>query len=161
MLWNITTITPGIRQGIMASSSAGWSVIRLLSLGGRAAALGRYCSLALIAASLGASALAADLEIKTPPTVPYSNWSGPYIGIAASTRFNAVDGNVTSATFGTPPTAISLPPVSNGGNSLEFWAVGGTERYGVYRQHSAPRRRLCRLEYSSFARLCHRGRGGF
>ena len=49
----------------------------------------------VIAALLGARALAADLEARAPPPVPFSNWSGPYIGIGAGARYNAVDGNVT------------------------------------------------------------------
>jgi len=111
----------------MASSSAGWFVIRLRAPAAACCGILKklLAMLALFAASLEASALAADLEIKTPPTVPYSNWSGPYIGLGLSTRFNAIDGNVNSGTFGTPPTAISLPPVIAGGNALEFWRSGG------------------------------------
>jgi outer membrane immunogenic protein len=81
--------------------------------------------IAVIGALLGGPALAADLEAPPPPTPPYSSWSGPYIGLGVGTRFNAVDANVTSATVGTPPTAISLPPETTGGNPLEFWRSRG------------------------------------
>jgi hypothetical protein len=67
--------------------------------------------IAVSTAPLGAGALAADLETKAPPAIPYSNWSGPYLGISGGARYNAVDGNVTSATVGTPPNSITLPPV--------------------------------------------------
>ena len=60
--------------------------------------------------------------LKAPPA-PVSDWSGPYIGFGASTRYNSVDGSVTSATAGTTP--IPLPPVTTGGNSWEFWRSGG------------------------------------
>jgi hypothetical protein len=43
----------------------------------------RLTALALVAASLGAGARRFR-EVKAPPPVPYSNWSGPYIGIGAS-----------------------------------------------------------------------------
>jgi outer membrane immunogenic protein len=72
---------------------------------------------AVIAALPGAGALAADLDYRpvpvapAPPPPPPPNWSGPYIGGALDARFNAVDGNVTSAFVGTPPTAIPLPPL--------------------------------------------------
>jgi outer membrane immunogenic protein len=80
--------------------------------------------IAVIAASLGARALAADLEVRAPPLVPYSNWSGPYVGVGVSARYNAVDGNVTSATVGTPPVAIELRPPSPGcTNPLTFWCA--------------------------------------
>ncbi len=61
----------------------------------------------------------------------YSNWTGPYVGIGVGARFNAVDGSVTSATFGTPPTAIALPPVSEGySNPLLWWgAAPGAMQY--------------------------------
>jgi outer membrane immunogenic protein len=79
-------------------------------------------AIVVIAALLGARALAADLVSTAPPAVPYSNWSGPYLGIGVGARFNAIDANVTSATVGTPPTAIPLPPVSQGTtNALAFW----------------------------------------
>jgi outer membrane immunogenic protein len=75
-----------------------------------------------VTALLGAHALAADLEVRTPPPARYLDWSGPYIGIGIGSRFNAVDGNVTSASVGTPPVAIPLPAVSQGtNNSLAFW----------------------------------------
>jgi outer membrane immunogenic protein len=74
-----------------------------------------------IAVSAGPG-LAADLDVRVRLPVPYSNWSGPYIGISFGARFNAVDANVTSATVGTPPVAIPLPAVSSGtNNSLAFW----------------------------------------
>jgi outer membrane immunogenic protein len=79
-------------------------------------------AIGIIAALLEARALAADLASMAPPAVPYSNWSGPYLGIGIGARFNAVDANVTSATVGTPSTAIALPPVSQGTtNALAFW----------------------------------------
>ena len=81
--------------------------------------------IAVICALPGARALAADLEPRAPARVPYSSWSGPYIGIGVGARYNAVDGNVTSATVGTPPTAIALPPVSDGySNPLLWWGAG-------------------------------------
>ena len=90
----------------------------------------------VIAPLLGASALAADLERTAPPSVQYSNWSGPYVGISVGTRYNAVDGIVTSATAGTPPIAIDLPPVIPG---LTSWRPGAHQfvdnvalRPGIY-----------------------------
>src|SRR6476660_9313954 len=81
--------------------------------------------IAVIAASLGGRALAADLEGAAPPPVPYSNWSGPYIGVGITARFNAVDANVTSTSVGTPPRPIPLPSVSEASsNSLTFWSAG-------------------------------------
>jgi outer membrane immunogenic protein len=70
------------------------------------------------------------LEVTAPPLVSYS-WSGPYIGLAIGARYNAVDGNVTSATVGTPPTAIALPAGSPGyTNPLLFWGTGsGPSQY--------------------------------
>ena len=70
---------------------------------------------------LGGHASAADLEVR--PSLAVSTWSGPYIGIGLSTRYNSVDGSVTSATAGTTP--IPLPPVSTGGKAWEFWRTGG------------------------------------
>jgi len=88
----------------------------------------------VIATLLGASALAADLEGTAPLPVQYSNWSGPYVGISAGTRYNAVDGIVTSATAG--PIAIDLPPVIPG---LSSWRPGAHQfvdnvglRPGIY-----------------------------
>ena len=76
----------------------------------------------VITALLGAGALAAELVSTAPSPGPYSHWSGPYLGIGLGARFNAVDANVTSATVGTPPAAIALPPVSQGTtNALAFW----------------------------------------
>jgi outer membrane immunogenic protein len=81
--------------------------------------------IAVIAASVGGRALAADLEGTAPPPVPYSNWSGPYIGVGITARYNAVDANVTSASVGTPPRPIPLPSVSEASsNSLTFWSAG-------------------------------------
>jgi len=92
--------------------------------------------ISVIAPLLGASALAADLEVIAPPSVQYSNWSGPYVGISAGARYNAVDGIVTSATAGTPPIAIDLPPVIPG---LSSWRPGAHQfidnvavRPGIY-----------------------------
>ena len=48
------------------------------------------------------------------PPVPTPNWTGPYIGLDLGLRYDAVDANVTSATVGTPPTAIALPPATTG-----------------------------------------------
>lgn len=81
-------------------------------------------ALAAIGASLTA-ARAADLEFRPPPPAPppVSNWSGPYVGLGLSTRYNSVDGSVTSATAGTTP--IPLPPVTDGGTGWEFWRTGG------------------------------------
>ena len=80
--------------------------------------------IAVIADLLGARALAADLEVGAPQLVSYSNWSGPYIGVGVGARYNAVDGNVTSATVGTPPAAIDLRPASPGyTNPLLFWGA--------------------------------------
>src|SRR5215207_2249771 len=89
-------------------------------------------------ALLGGRALAADLERRAPdlerrapPPAAYANWSGPYIGGAVGARYNAVDGNVTSATVGTPPTAIPLPTRSEGyTNPLLWWgAAPGAMQY--------------------------------
>jgi len=92
--------------------------------------------ISVIAPVLGASALAADLEVIAPPSVQYSNWSGPYVGISVGARYNAVDGIVTSATAGTPPIAIDLPPVIPG---LSSWRPGAHQfidnvavRPGIY-----------------------------
>ncbi len=87
---------------------------------------------AVTAALFGARALAADLELRAPPLlVPHSNWSGPYIGVAVGARYNAVDGNVTSATVGTPPVPIALRAGSPGyANPLMFWgADSGAQQY--------------------------------
>jgi hypothetical protein len=77
--------------------------------------------ISVIAPLLGARAPAADLEVTPPPSVQYSTWSGPYVGISVGGRYNAVDGIVTSATAGTPPIAIDLPPVIPG---LSSWRPG-------------------------------------
>jgi outer membrane immunogenic protein len=68
-------------------------------------------------ALFGTSAQAGDLP-ETPPSAPVlnlaavppaastPNWTGPYIGLDFGLRYDAVDANVTSATVGTPPSAI-------------------------------------------------------
>ena len=82
-------------------------------------------ALGISAALLGGRTLAADLPppllpAPVPKALPSLNWSGPYIGIGAGGRANAVDANVTSATVGTTP--IPLPPVDSGtGFALAFW----------------------------------------
>jgi outer membrane immunogenic protein len=79
--------------------------------------------IAVIAALFGSRTLAADLERTAPPPVPY--WSGPYIGVGITARYNAVDANVTAASVGTPPTAIPLPNLSAGyTNPLMWWGAG-------------------------------------
>jgi len=63
-------------------------------------------------AVFGTSVQAADLPEaprSTPIPVSTSNWTGPYIGLGAGMRYDAVDANVTSATVGTPSTTIALP----------------------------------------------------
>jgi outer membrane immunogenic protein len=78
--------------------------------------------IAVITASLGGRALPADLEGAAPPA---ANWSGPYIGVGITARFNAVDANVTAASVGTPPVAIPLPNLSPpSSNPLTFWSAG-------------------------------------
>jgi outer membrane immunogenic protein len=133
-----------------AAARAGWGVLLVASFSmnrfpirARALAASRsdvmkkiVIGIAVSAAPLGAGALAADLEVKAPPAIPYSVWSGPYLGISGGARFNAVDGNVTSATVGTPPNSIWLPPVIPGPNN---WRPGAMQfidniafRPGVY-----------------------------
>jgi hypothetical protein len=133
-----------------AAARAGWGVLLVASFSmnrfpirARALAASRsdvmkkiVIGIAVSAAPLGASALAADLEVKAPPAIPYSVWSGPYLGISGGARYNAVDGNVTSATVGTPPNSITLPPVIPGPNN---WRPGAMQfidniafRPGVY-----------------------------
>jgi outer membrane immunogenic protein len=58
------------------------------------------------AADLPAAASSAPIA---PIPVSMPNWTGPYIGLDVGMRYDAVDANVTSATVGTPPTAIALP----------------------------------------------------
>jgi outer membrane immunogenic protein len=76
-----------------------------------------------IVALFGTSVRAADLPAapsSAPIPVSAPNWTGPYIGFDAGMRYDAVDANVTSATVGTPPTAIALPPAKPpSGNFLE------------------------------------------
>jgi outer membrane immunogenic protein len=65
-----------------------------------------------IVALFGTSVQAADLPAapsSAPIPVSAPNWTGPYIGLDVGMRYDAVDANVTSATVGTPPTAIALP----------------------------------------------------
>ena len=84
----------------------------------------------VMVAVLGGRAVAADMEQSAPlksstfSAVPYS-WSGPYVGLGIGARYNAVDANVTSATFGAPPSAIPLPKVSEPyDNPLKWWGGG-------------------------------------
>ena len=80
---------------------------------------------AVIAALFGGRAFAADLKATAPPPPRFPNWSGPYIGVGVAARYNAVDANITSASVGTPPTAIPLPTVSAGyTNPLLWWGSG-------------------------------------
>ena len=85
-------------------------------------------AIGVIAAFPGPGTLAADLPspppavVYTKPAAPISIWTGPYVGVTIGVRFNAVDAHVTSATVGTPPTPIPLPPVSEGTSfALAFW----------------------------------------
>ena len=82
-----------------------------------------------IVALFGTSVQAADLPeapssaaipnlAVVPPAVSTPNWTGPYIGLGFGLRYDAVDANVTSATVGTPPTAIALPPAKTGSGSF-------------------------------------------
>jgi opacity protein-like surface antigen len=81
--------------------------------------------IAVVAALFGGRAVAADLEASTPPPPPAPNWSGPYTGVGVAARYNAVDANITSASVGTPPTAIPLPNVSAGyTNPFLWWGSG-------------------------------------
>jgi outer membrane immunogenic protein len=71
-----------------------------------------------IVALFGTSVQAADLPV-APSSAPIRNlaevppnWTGPYIGLDLGMLYDAVDANVTSATVGTPPTAIALPPAT-------------------------------------------------
>jgi outer membrane immunogenic protein len=68
-----------------------------------------------IVALFGTSVQAADLPVapsSAPIPVLTPTWTGPYIGLDLGMRYDAVDANVTSATIGTPPTAIALPPAT-------------------------------------------------
>jgi len=65
-----------------------------------------------IVALMGTSVQAADLPVapsSAPIPLSSPSWTGPYIGLDFGMRYDAVDANVTSATVGTPPTAIALP----------------------------------------------------
>ena len=57
-------------------------------------------------------------EVPRAAAVLTPNWTGPYIGLGFGLRYDAVDANVTSATVGTPPTAIALPPAKTGSGSF-------------------------------------------
>jgi outer membrane immunogenic protein len=114
-------------------------------------------ALIIVAAVLGGPVVAAELEQGPPPLqsrsiapAPYS-WSGPYVGAGIGARYNAVDANVTSATVGTPPSAIPLPQVSEPyTNLLKWWGAGpgamqfidniaiGTRIYGGWNFQVAP-----------------------
>jgi outer membrane immunogenic protein len=77
-----------------------------------------------------APAVAPTPNLAQMPPVPTPNWTGPYIGPDFGFRYDAVSANVTSATVGTPPTAIALPPATTGssGNyniALRGGAYGG------------------------------------
>jgi hypothetical protein len=87
-----------------------------------------------IVALFGTSVQAADLPeapssapipnvAEVPPAVSIPNWTGPYIGLDLGLRYDAVDANVTSATVGTPPTAIALPPAKTGSGSFLYTAA--------------------------------------
>ena len=68
-----------------------------------------------IVALFGRSVQAADLPVapsSAPIPVSSPSWTGLYIGLDFGVRYDAVDANVTSATVGTPPTAIALPPAT-------------------------------------------------
>jgi outer membrane immunogenic protein len=100
----------------------------------RAGAAAGLIGLLAIVALPGTSANAGDLLDVAPasvpaaapsllvstPSVPVPNWSGPYIGLGFGFRYDAVDANVTSATFGTTP--ISIPSVAAPpSNPLYLW----------------------------------------
>ncbi len=90
----------------------------------------------VVAALIGSRAFAADLAAPLPPApapnlqfkapppppaAPSSSWSGPYVGAGLSARYDAVDGDITSATIGTPPTPIPLPKQSAPLPAWEWW----------------------------------------
>ena len=66
---------------------------------------------------------------EVPPAALTPNWTGPYIGLDLGLRYDAVDANVTSATVGTPPTAIALPPAKTGSGSFLHTAAPPTMAY--------------------------------
>jgi outer membrane immunogenic protein len=84
----------------------------------------RFIGIAIVAL-FGTSVQAADLpaapsSAPIPNLAEVPNWTGPYIGLDVGMRYDAVDANVTSATVGTPPTALALPPTdATSGNFLE------------------------------------------
>ena len=98
--------------------------------------------LAVVAACIGSRAVAADLapaplpapnlQIKAPPPLaPSGGWSGPYVGVGLSARYDAIDGDIKSATIGNPATAIPLPQQSSPEASWwEWWgAAPGAMQY--------------------------------
>ena len=113
-MFTVSLLAGGLLTPVRAAAAACSNIVRYLLAGA-----------AVVAALSGARAVAADLEIKAPMLVPVANWSGAYFGGSVDARFNAVDANVTSATVGTPPVPIPLPPVSPGySNPLFWWGAG-------------------------------------
>jgi len=99
----------------------------LAVIGGLLAAVDFAC-----AADLPAGPAPAPVPVYAPAAPPPGpDWTGPYIGLGFGVRYDAVDGNVTSATVGTPPTAIPLPSVSAPESSaFEWWGSGhGSMQY--------------------------------
>ena len=95
-----------------------------------------------IVASFGTSVQASDLPeapssapipnvAEVPPAVSIPSWTGPYIGLGLGLRYDAVDANVTSATVGTPPTAIALPPAKTGSGSFLHTAAPANMAYAT------------------------------
>jgi outer membrane immunogenic protein len=82
-------------------------------------AIGIVAIVALFATSVQAADLPAPIpnSAQVPRAVSTPTWTGPYIGLDAGLRYDAVDANVTSGTVGTPPTAIDVggakPPSGN------------------------------------------------
>jgi hypothetical protein len=72
----------------MVSFSANWFLIpfRGAAVASSDIAQKILIGIAVTATLLGARALAADLEGRALPPVPYSNWSGPHIGIGITAR---------------------------------------------------------------------------
>jgi outer membrane immunogenic protein len=67
---------------------------------------------ALVAASLGGQALAADMPLKAPPPVVYYNWTGCYLGLTVGTNSGRSGGfrSTPASTFtqlGNPQTPIA------------------------------------------------------
>jgi outer membrane immunogenic protein len=116
----------------MRAFSAMGSLLIWVRAGAAAALIGLLAIVALPGTSANAGDLldvappsvpgAAPSLLVSTPSVPAPNWSGPYIGLGFGFRYSAVDANVTSATVGTPPTAISIPSVSATPSSpFAFW----------------------------------------